>query len=89
MPHEISDSEQADIAPNQDSPAVEAPKTTAFADSINVRIGLGFYGILLPIACNLIALGGLPEQPEWQSGEFSDKLGFVLQGQCGWPIFHF
>ena len=89
MPHEISDSEQADIAPNQDSPAVEAPKTTAFADSINVRIGLGFYGILLPIACNLIALGGLPEQPEWQSGEFSDKLGFVLQGQCGWPIFPF
>jgi len=57
-------------------------KQIPFGDSLNVRIGLGVYGILLPT-------GGSPDPAEWQSGEWTDKLSFVLSGNCGWPVFPF
>ncbi len=67
----------------------EQPKPATFATSMNVRIGLVVYGILVPIVCHLITLRGAPETAEWQSGELSDKLSFVLSGECGWPVFPF
>lgn len=73
--------------------SAEKPKPEStyapFATSMNVRMGLAFYGILVPIACHLITVHGAPESAEWQSGELSDKLSFVLSGRCGWPVFPF
>ena len=62
-------------------------KPATFATSLHVRIGLGIYGIVLPVICFLVTAmrGGF--SADWQSGRWADKLSFVLSGQCGWPIF--
>ena len=67
---------------------VPLPKpSTPFATSLNVQIGLGFYGILLPIVCHLFTALGAPSSAAWQSGKFEDKMSFVLSGECAWPTF--
>ena len=45
------------------------------------------FGIVVPIICHLITIEDPPQTPEWQSGRLSDKLGFVLSGKCGWPMY--
>ena len=54
---------------------------------LSVRIAMIGFGIVLPILCNLVAVGGSPFGPEWQSGLLEDKLGYVLSANCGWPMY--
>ena len=81
----------SDIEEFEPSESLTSPETLAelsnFGDSINVRVGLAVYGILLPIVCHFMTLGGPPEPARWQSGEWEAKLSFVLSGECGWPVF--
>jgi len=56
---------------------------------MNVRIGLTIYGILLPIGGHFTTISHAPDSARWQSGQLSDKLSFVLSGECGWPVFPF
>ena len=52
-----------------------------------VSIVIWTYGVVVPIFCHLLTIKDPPQAPEWQSGELSDKLGFVLSGPCGWPMY--
>ena len=54
------------------------------AHSLNVRIGMAIYGILLPIVFHALATNRAP-----LSGDWTDKLGFVLSVECGWPVLPF
>ena len=59
-----------------------------FEKSLNVRLGLAAYGILVPVVCLLMMPRDAPGN-KWQSGELSAKLAHVLTGECGWPILPF
>ena len=65
------------------------PKRITFADSLNVRIGLVLYGILIPILCHFMTFNRAPNAARWQSDEWTDKLSFVLSVKSGWPVFPF
>ena len=67
--------------------AKQEPAT--FATSLNVRIGLGIYGIVLPIIFLGIAAFADLSAEKWQSGMWADKLTYALSSQCGWPVFPF
>ena len=72
---------------------VTPPKPSAsFATSLNVRIGLGIYGILLPIVCHLMTLSRAPMPARWQSGNWTDKLSFRIVRRvwlANFPVFDF
>ena len=60
-----------------------------FAKSLNARTGLAIYGIFVPIVCHFSTINHAPSPADWQSGQLTAKLSFVLSGECGWPIFPF
>ena len=52
-----------------------------------IRIAIFGFGIVVPIVCHLLTLNHPPSPPEWQSGALRHKLGYLLSGRCGWPMF--
>ena len=55
--------------------------------SIPTLFVIFMFGVVGPVVCHLITLLGAPDEPEWQSGNLDDKLGFLLACKCGWPMF--
>ena len=68
---------------------LQAVKQFSFLSSLNARIGMAIYGILLPIVCHALTINQTPRSASWQSGDWRDKFSFVLSGECGWPVFPF
>jgi hypothetical protein len=51
------------------------------------RMAFVFAGILVPIGSHMLSLGGLPDAPDWQTGELGDKLSFILTSQAGFVFY--
>ena len=66
----------------------KGPAPVPFEKSLNVRLGLAVYGILVPVVCLMMMPRDAPGN-KWQSGELPAKLAHVLTGECGWPILPF
>jgi hypothetical protein len=57
--------------------------------SLGARIIYLFTGILLPLWCFIVAFGGCPDEPTWQSGLFSDYVTFLLSGPVHYAFYPF
>jgi hypothetical protein len=45
--------------------------------------------VLLPVFCFLIAAGGSPDAPDWQSGQYDDYVSLLLAGNTTWVFYPF
>ena len=52
-----------------------------------VWLAIAYAGVVLPVLCHGSTWSEAPEAPEWQSGDLSDKIGFVLGGSAGYPLY--
>jgi hypothetical protein len=46
-------------------------------------------GVFLPAVCFLLAAGGSPDPPEWQSGQYDDYASLLLGGNTTWVFYPF
>jgi hypothetical protein len=46
-------------------------------------------GVFLPAFCFLLAAGGSPDAPDWQSGQYDDYASLLLGGNTTWVFYPF
>lgn len=68
-------------------PAAESRSVLTAPLSPVMKTLLVYAGILVPVGSLLLASGGMPEGPEWQTGFLGDKLSFVLSGHGGFVLY--
>ncbi|MDA8745526.1 hypothetical protein N9N28_12910 [Rubripirellula amarantea] len=61
--------------------------SSSTAISRPVKVLLVVSGILVPGLCHGVSFLGPPTSPTWQSGELSDKLGYIIAPQAGWVLY--
>ena len=51
-------------------------------------LGLIWFAAVLPAICHIVALlmGDFIHEPDWQTGHFSTKFGFLIRPDAGWPV---
>lgn len=52
-----------------------------------VRLAFLYAGVVVPVMCHAMTVGGPPDAADWQSGSLDDKLSFALSGKAGFVFY--